>query len=128
MTESVMADNVQLSMEMLNELRRMGIKISLDDFGTGYSSFTYLKNFPIDRLKIDRSFIVDITTNERDKAIVAAIISMAKHLQLGVIAEGIETKDQLEVLDKSHCNEIQGYYFSRPLPAQEVEKKFLKSN
>lgn len=124
-TESVMADNVKLSMEMLNELRRMGIKISLDDFGTGYSSFTYLKNFPIDRLKIDRSFIVDITTNERDKAIVAAIISMAKHLKLGVIAEGIETKDQLDVLDRNQCNEIQGYYFSRPLPAQEVEKVFL---
>lgn len=123
-TESMMMDPA-VSIAILQELNKIGIRISLDDFGTGYSSLSYLKKFPIHKLKIDRSFIMDITQNSSDKAIVAAIISMAQHLKLDVIAEGIETKDQLDVLTENDCQEIQGYYFSRPLSAEEVEKEFF---
>lgn len=123
-TESMMMDPA-VSISILHELNKIGIRISLDDFGTGYSSLSYLKKFPIHKLKIDRSFITDITQSSSDKAIVAAIISMAQHLKLDVIAEGIETKDQLDVLTENDCQEIQGYYFSRPLSAQDVEDKFF---
>lgn len=122
-TESMMMDPAT-SKTILDDLARLGIRISLDDFGTGYSSLSYLKQFPIHKLKIDRSFIADITMNDNDKAIVETIISMARHLNMNVIAEGIETEDQLEILKASACKEIQGYYFSRPLPADEVEKTF----
>ncbi|WP_336746833.1 putative bifunctional diguanylate cyclase/phosphodiesterase [Paenibacillus sp. y28] len=120
-TESMMMD-ANISTGILNKLSELGVRISLDDFGAGYSSFSYLKLLPIHKLKIDRSFITDITNNENDKAIVATIISMAKHLKLDVIAEGIETKAQLDILTANKCQEIQGYYFSRPLPAGELEK------
>ncbi|WP_301168829.1 EAL domain-containing protein [Brevibacillus nitrificans] len=123
-TESMMMD-AAVSAEILRELDEFGVKISLDDFGTGYSSLSYLKQFPIHKLKIDRSFISDITRNASDQAIVATIISMAKHLNMEVIAEGIETKGQLDFLTENSCQEIQGYYFSRPLPAQEVEAAFF---
>ncbi len=123
-TESMMMDpNVSIS--ILQDLNSLGIRISLDDFGTGYSSLSYLKKFPIHKLKIDRSFIKDISLNNSDKAIVATIISMAQHLNLDVIAEGIETKDQLDILTKSDCTEIQGYYFSKPLSARDVEDSFF---
>jgi len=124
-TESMMMDPA-VSISILQELQKIGIRISLDDFGTGYSSLSYLKKFPIHKLKIDRSFIMDITQNSSDKAIVAAIISMAQHLKLDVIAEGIETKDQLDILTENDCQEIQGYYFSRPLSAEEVERVFFE--
>lgn len=123
-TESMMMD-ATVSTEILQQLNEFGVKISLDDFGTGYSSLSYLKQFPIHRLKIDRSFITDITDNTSDQAIVATIISMAKHLNMDVIAEGIETKDQLEFLTQNSCREIQGYYFSKPLPALQVEEDFF---
>lgn len=124
-TESMMMD-AALSTGVLNDLNRLGIRISLDDFGTGYSSLSYLKLFPIHKLKIDRSFITDITHNENDKALVATIIAMAQNLNMNVIAEGIETKDQLDVLTANDCQEIQGYYFSQPLSAAEVEKAFFE--
>ncbi|WP_340701015.1 bifunctional diguanylate cyclase/phosphodiesterase [Brevibacillus borstelensis] len=126
-TESMMMDPA-VSISILEELNKIGTRISLDDFGTGYSSLSYLKKFPIHKLKIDRSFITDISENHNDKAIVATIISMAQHLKLDVIAEGIETKDQLDILTENDCHEIQGYYFSSPLSASEVEKTFFVPN
>ncbi|WP_328803983.1 EAL domain-containing protein [Paenibacillus glycinis] len=123
-TESMMMD-AAVSTGILNELTEYGIRISLDDFGTGYSSLSYLKLLPIHKLKIDRSFIRDIVVNKNDKAIVATIISMAQHLNMDVIAEGIETKEQLDILTDNDCEKIQGYYYSRPLPAVEVEQEFF---
>ncbi|MBO9596529.1 MAG: EAL domain-containing protein [Cohnella sp.] len=118
-TESVMMD-ASRSSPILQKLMEMGIRFSLDDFGTGYSSLSYLRMFPIDRLKIDRTFIQEITTNEDDRTIVETIISMAHHLELNVIAEGVETKEQLQLLLDNGCDEIQGYYYSKPLAADEL--------
>ncbi|MBD2867722.1 EAL domain-containing protein [Paenibacillus arenilitoris] len=123
-TESMMMD-ATVSTGILNKLNEHGIRISLDDFGTGYSSLSYLKMFPIHKVKIDRSFIRDITQNNNDKAIVATIIAMAQHLNMEVIAEGIETKDQLDILTDKDCGKIQGYYFSKPLSADDVEEAFF---
>lgn len=118
-TESVMMD-ASRSIPILQKLMEMGIRFSLDDFGTGYSSLSYLRMFPIDRLKIDRTFIQEITTNEDDRAIVETIISMAHHLKLNVIAEGVETKEQLQLLLDNGCDEIQGYYYSKPLAPDDL--------
>ncbi|MCW3794411.1 EAL domain-containing protein [Paenibacillus sp. LS1] len=123
-TESMMMD-ARASIEILNQLTKLGIRISLDDFGTGYSSFSYLKMFPIHKVKIDRSFIQDIAVNHSDRAIVSTMITMAKQLNMDVIAEGIETKGQLDILTEQDCNEVQGYYYSKPLPADEVEQIFF---
>ncbi|WP_318153740.1 putative bifunctional diguanylate cyclase/phosphodiesterase [Paenibacillus vietnamensis] len=123
-TEGMMMD-AAVSTEILKELNEHGIRISLDDFGTGYSSLSYLKLFPIHKLKIDRSFIRDITENQNDKAIVATIIAMAQHLNMDVIAEGIETKDQLDILTDKDCGKIQGYYFSKPLSAADMERAYF---
>lgn len=123
-TESMMMDAARSS-STLHQLKQIGVKISMDDFGTGYSSLYYLKLFPIERLKIDRSFIRDVNSNEQDRAIVATIISMANNLQMRVIAEGVETQEQLDILSLTGCVDIQGYYFSKPLPANEIESVFL---
>ncbi|WP_281883238.1 EAL domain-containing protein [Paenibacillus sp. YYML68] len=123
-TESMMMDE-NISSDILRQLTAIGIRISLDDFGTGYSSLSYLRMLPIQKLKIDRSFIRDIASNDNDKAIVATIISMAQHLNMDVIAEGIETREQLDILINHDCKEIQGYYYSRPLPADEIEETFF---
>ncbi|WP_424767165.1 EAL domain-containing protein [Paenibacillus sp. sgz302251] len=123
-TESMMMDP-GISTSILNQLHEYGIRISLDDFGTGFSSLSYLKLFPIHKVKIARSFIRDITENNNDSAIVTAIISIAEHLNMEVIAEGIETKDQLEILTDKDCGKIQGYYFSKPLSANDVEQAFF---
>jgi EAL domain-containing protein (putative c-di-GMP-specific phosphodiesterase class I) len=101
----------------------MGLKLAIDDFGTGYSSLSYLKQFPVGKLKIDRSFIRDVAVNADDAAITTAIISMAKSLNLKVIAEGVEDEAQMSFLRARQCDEIQGYYFSKPVPADECAEK-----
>jgi EAL domain-containing protein (putative c-di-GMP-specific phosphodiesterase class I) len=119
-TEGIMMYQLDTTMEILNTLKKIGVRLSVDDFGTGYSSLSYLKRFPIDMLKIDKSFVNDITTDPSDKAIVAAITVMAQQLKLEVIAEGVESLSQLEFLRELHCQYVQGYYFSKPLPPDEV--------
>jgi diguanylate cyclase (GGDEF)-like protein/PAS domain S-box-containing protein len=120
LTETSLMINTGHTADMLDRLKRRGIQVSIDDFGTGYSSLAYLRRFPIDKLKIDIAFIRDVTTNPDDAAIVQAIIGMAHSLKLDVIAEGVETAAQLNYLRRHHCDEIQGYYFSRPLDAEAV--------
>ena len=115
----------QKSITILKQLQALGISISIDDFGTGYSSLSYLKKLPVDKIKIDRSFIMDVPKDKDDVAIVKAIISLAKNLNLGIIAEGVETKEQLEFLVQEGCYNIQGYYFSKALPVDECEKFIL---
>ena len=127
-TESILMKDFENSVKLLTEIRDLGINIALDDFGTGYSSLSYLKQLPINTLKIDKSFIDNIVTNEREKAIVDGIIQLAQKIDLDVIAEGVETKEQIKLLKSMGCNQIQGYYFSKPLPASEIEEKFLKTN
>ncbi|MGA9045743.1 sensor domain-containing phosphodiesterase [Sulfuricurvum sp.] len=121
LTESIAMHDPQRAINIMNDLHQRGIRMSIDDFGTGYSSLSYLKKFNIYKLKIDQSFVRDINVDPEDKAIVAAIISMAKSLGLQTIAEGVETIAQLEYLHEQGCNEIQGYYFSKPLPIEEFE-------
>ena len=119
-TESAMMQNKNVTVSVLRRLKGIGITVSLDDFGTGYSSLSYLKGFPIDTVKIDRSFIRDLTTDPDDAAITAAIISMAKTLNLRVTAEGVETEEQLAFLRAHGCDEMQGYLFSPPVPADQA--------
>jgi diguanylate cyclase (GGDEF)-like protein/PAS domain S-box-containing protein len=127
-TESILLKNFEKSVKLLTVIRDLGINIALDDFGTGYSSLSYLKELPINTLKIDKSFIDNIVTNEREKAIVDGIIQLAQKIGLDVIAEGAETKGQIDLLQSMGCNQIQGYYYSQPLPSSEIEEKFLKTN
>ncbi len=119
-TEGLLMQDVESAIETLRILKQMQLQLSIDDFGTGYSSLSYLKRFPLDRLKIDKSFVQDITTDPDDAAIALAVISMAHSLRLKVIAEGVETEGQLDFLRRQDCDEIQGYYLSRPLPAAEI--------
>ena len=122
LTESLLLSNADVVFSVLKELNDMGVNLAIDDFGTGYSSLSYLKQFKVDKLKIDRSFIRDIGTDPDDAAITAAIISMAKSLNLEVIAEGVETEEQLSFLRLHHCDQIQGYYLSKPLSAQHAQE------
>lgn len=124
-TEREVMHNPETTIPMLKEIKKLGVQISMDDFGTGYSSLSYLKYLPIDTLKIDRSFIKDIPNNSDDSAIAQAIISLAKSLKLNIIAEGVETKGQKDFLTINGCYNIQGYYYSKPIPASEY-KEFLK--
>jgi diguanylate cyclase (GGDEF)-like protein/PAS domain S-box-containing protein len=119
-TESVIMRNVNETITSLNDFKDMGIRISVDDFGTGYSSLNYLKRFPLDNLKIDRTFVKDIPENEDDVTITSAIIALAQSLGLGVVAEGVETESQLEFLEEHGCDMAQGYHFSRPLPPDQL--------
>jgi diguanylate cyclase (GGDEF)-like protein/PAS domain S-box-containing protein len=123
MTESLLLANVDITLAVLQELKAMGLTLAIDDFGTGYSSFSYLKRYPISKLKIDGSFVRDVAVNPDDAAITTAIISMAKSLNLKVIAEGVEDEAQMSFLRAHHCDEIQGYYFSKPLTVDEIANK-----
>ncbi len=121
-TESVLIRDKQLGRTTLTKLKDMGVRLSLDDFGTGYSSFAYLKDFPIDVLKIERSFVLDVVTDPAASAIAAAIISLGRSLGLRVVAEGVETKEQLSFLSAQGCDVVQGYLFCRPVPPEELAK------
>lgn len=123
LTESVLLSNVSQMQAQLQLLKEMGVKLSIDDFGTGYSSLAYLKQFPVGKLKIDRSFVKNIPGNTDDSAIAAAIVSMAKSLNLKVIAEGVENQDQLAFLQSRGCDEVQGFYLCKPISATQVIEK-----
>jgi diguanylate cyclase (GGDEF)-like protein len=127
LTETTVMDNAESSVQILEELSRMGVVVSIDDFGTGYSSMSYLRRFPIDKLKIDRSFISDLTTNSADSSIVQAIISLAHSLRLKVVAEGVETAEQLERLREMGCDQYQGFFRSAAVPAAEIEESIRSS-
>jgi len=120
-TESMTSD-VEHAIVTLTELKKLGVKISIDDFGTGYSSLLYLKKFPIDKLKIDRSFVFELTVGSSDAAIVTTITMMARQLGLRVTAEGVENSAQLQFLQELQCDEAQGYYFAKPLPTEELQR------
>jgi diguanylate cyclase (GGDEF)-like protein/PAS domain S-box-containing protein len=126
LTESLFMSDVTLAVELLHSMKALGVKLSIDDFGTGYSSLSYLSRFPIDVLKIDRSFVAAITRDSNDAAIVDSIIALAHNLKLAVIAEGVETEEQLDYLRRHGCDEMQGYYFSRPLAAAEFEQLLVQ--
>jgi len=126
LTESMMMENIEAHIQVLESIKKLGIQISIDDFGTGYSSLSYLKRFPIDELKIDKSFVDDIEFSHDDKNIVRSIITLGHNLGLEIVAEGVETEAQLNFLQENNCNYIQGYYFSKPLPTQDVFS-FIKS-
>lgn len=119
-TEAAFAQNPEHAIVVIEELKRLGVRISLDDFGSGYSSLSYLKRLPIDTLKIDPSFVRHITTNRNDESISTAIIAMAHGMNMRVVAEGVETNEQLQILRELGCDEVQGYFISRPVPAEEV--------
>ncbi|MGK5023714.1 bifunctional diguanylate cyclase/phosphodiesterase [Janthinobacterium sp. RB2R34] len=121
LTESLFMHDVALAVSQLHDMKALGVQLSIDDFGTGYSSFAYLRTFPIDVLKIDRSFVGDVASDADDAAIVVSIIALAHNLKLRVVAEGVETAEQLDYLRRHGCDEAQGFYFSHPLPAQELE-------
>jgi len=123
LTESLLLANADVNLSVLQELKAMGLSLAIDDFGTGYSSFSYLKRFPVSKLKIDRSFVRDVAVNPDDAAITTAIISMAKSLNLKVIAEGVENEAQMSFLRAHQCDEIQGYYFSKPLTVDQIADK-----
>ncbi len=127
LTEGVAMHNPEKVIAVMEKLHERGIRMSIDDFGTGYSSLSYLKKFKAYKLKIDQSFVRDISTDPDDKAIVSAIINLAKSLGLQTIAEGVETVEQLAFLHKQDCNEMQGYLFSKPLPVEQFSA-LLKKN
>ncbi|HXH04797.1 MAG TPA: EAL domain-containing protein, partial [Candidatus Competibacteraceae bacterium] len=122
LTESMLMRNAADIIAMLQTFHDMGIRLSVDDFGTGYSNLAYLKRFPIDILKIDRSFVRDLPDDSEDAIIAQTIIAMAHSLNLRVVAEGVETAAQLEWLRRQGCDQYQGFYFSPPLPATEFER------
>ena len=126
-TESMLMHDPAEAAGMLNRLRRIGVKVWIDDFGTGYSSLAYLKRFPLDALKIDRTFVRDLTVDSDDAEIAGAIISLAHNLKLKVVAEGVETEAQLNFLRSHGCDEMQGYYFARPLSVEDCTRTLIEN-
>lgn len=127
-TETIAMQNVEWTGKVLGELESLGVHLSMDDFGTGYSSLSYLQKFPFHSLKVDKSFVQDIGIDEQDRAIAQAVIALGRALNLRVIAEGVETVEQLEVLRRMHCEDMQGFLFSRPIPALQATKLLTKYN
>lgn len=127
LTETILMNDVKETIVTLNKLRDAGVSLAMDDFGKGYSSLSYLKQLPLDTLKIDKSFVMDLENNRDDAAICAAIIAMAHNLDLKVIAEGVETKEQLKFLQEQGCDQVQGFLISKPLSAEKLEERFLKN-
>ena len=119
-TESTLMRNIAAGVSVLNELRNLGVSTAIDDFGTGYSSLAYLKDLPIDYLKIDRMFVKDIVSSSHDAAIASSIIALAHNLGLKVIAEGVEDEEVLDVLEVFGCDQYQGFYYARPVEASEL--------
>ncbi len=115
LTETHLTEDASSTSIVLRELKGMGIRLALDDFGTGYSSLSFLRRFPIDTVKIDRSFVCNLATDPDDVSIVSAVIGMAERLHMQVVAEGVETSEQLAILQAQYCPQGQGYYFSRPV-------------
>jgi EAL domain-containing protein (putative c-di-GMP-specific phosphodiesterase class I) len=122
LTESVLMKRAESTESILKTLRERGVQVAVDDFGTGYSSLSYLRKFSIDALKIDQSFVRQITTAPDETTIVTAVISMGRSLKLRVVAEGVETQEELAFLQAHQCDEAQGYFFSRPLPPEQFAK------
>ena len=127
-TETLLLSEAKKSIDVLNELKNLGVRLSIDDFGTGYSSLNYLKKLPLDKLKIDRSFVKDIPGDPDSETIIRTIIGMSYDLGLEVIAEGVETQSQLEFLSTERCDKFQGFYFDRPISIEDIEAKYLNSN
>ncbi len=125
LTESLLMQDVQQAVSTMNELQALGVKFSIDDFGTGYSSLSALRSFPVTRLKIDQSFVRNLPTDANDRNIATAMISLGQQLQMRVIAEGVETAEQLEFLLDQNCDEIQGFHYSRPIPAVDMAAMLL---
>ena len=123
-TESMVMQNVERAIKLLDEIRGRGVRLAIDDFGTGYSSMSLMKKFPIDTIKIDRSFVRDLAQSAEDRAIATAIISMGKALGLTVVAEGVETCEQDAFLRGHACDEVQGYLFSKPLRPEDIPSLF----
>jgi len=126
LTEGMLLDNIEEAIATMSALNEIGIRFSLDDFGTGYSSLQYLKRLPLDQIKIDRSFIRDINTDDNDKAIVHTIVAMARSLNIHVIAEGVETEEQRQLLLDRGCDHYQGYLFGKPVPIERFDEVLLK--
>jgi diguanylate cyclase (GGDEF)-like protein len=127
LTESLLIENVDHAMQVMQRLKALGVALSIDDFGTGYSSLGYLKCFPIDCLKIDRSFVRDLATSPKDAAIVDAIAALARSLGIGLVAEGVEDAEQAAYLRTRHCTELQGFLYSRPVPAEALQHSLFES-
>jgi EAL domain-containing protein (putative c-di-GMP-specific phosphodiesterase class I) len=119
-TESVLLVDSEATLETLRQLHDVGVRISMDDFGTGYSSLSYLRSFPFDKIKIDRSFVSDLASNADSKAIIRAVTGLGSSLGITTTGEGVETQEELDYLKREGCTEAQGYFFSKPRPAQEV--------
>jgi len=122
LTETAIMPDAVEAIGILSELKCLGVRLSLDDFGTGYSSLNYLRRFPLDSIKIDRSFILGVGESANDRAIVKTIVALASNLNMNVIAEGVESLVQADFLKQHGCHEMQGYYFARPLPASQVSE------
>jgi EAL domain-containing protein (putative c-di-GMP-specific phosphodiesterase class I) len=125
LTESLIVQNVDHALELMMQLKRIGVLISIDDFGSGYSSLNYLRQFPLDYLKIDRSFVSNLLSNRKDAAIVEAITVLARNLEIAIVAEGVELPAQADFLRGTRCDELQGYLFGKPVPADALERLLL---
>jgi EAL domain-containing protein (putative c-di-GMP-specific phosphodiesterase class I) len=121
-TESVLLDGIAPVIELMETLKTLGVRVALDDFGTGYSSLSYLRDLPVHKVKLDRSFVEKTATDQRVAAIVQGVITMAHHMDMIVVAEGIETREQQQDLARRHCDILQGYLFARPMPLAELKK------